>query len=331
MPISLQFGDSVAEQRDAVIWSYRLFLDRDPESDRAVDNFRHAGSTAELRRIFLASAEYRSLDAGIVTKPDTVALSHPAARVDVDPPADAAERLRHHVERTWTKLGNEAPHWSVLSDDAFKPERIAETEASFYASGEADAELVVSILARHGLKPTDLPHCFEFGCGLGRVTAPLARRFTRVTGCDISTSHLAGAQQHIGGLGLSNVELVHATAEDLGMRQPFDLWFSRIVLQHNPPPVIAQVLRRAFALLKPGGVAIFQVPTWSEGYSFDIEVYLRDIERLDGVEMHCIPQAEVFAAAAAAGIATLEVREEFSAGPPKYWLSNIFVFRRLVA
>lgn len=329
MLISLRSADGAPEQRDAVIWSYRLFLDRDPESDQAVANLRHADSTMELRRIFLSSAEYRSREAGFGAMPDTVALSHPAARVDVNPSADAAERLRQHVERTWTKLGNEAPHWSVLSDDAFRPERIADTEASFYASGEADAQLVDAILARHGLKPADLPHCFEFGCGLGRVTVPLARRFAQVTGCDISASHLAGAQRHISGLDLSNVELVHATAHDLGMQQPFDLWFSRIVLQHNPPPVIARVLRRAFVLLKPGGVAIFQVPTWAQGYSFDIETYLRDIGELDGVEMHCIPQTEVFAAAADAGLVTLEVREEFSAGPPMYWLSNIFVFRRV--
>src|SRR5271169_236009 len=41
-----------------------------------------------------------------------------------------------------------------------------------------------------------------------------------------------------------------------------DLFFSIIVLQHNPPPVILGILDAAFAGLRPGGLAFFQVPTY---------------------------------------------------------------------
>ena len=33
----------------------------------------------------------------------------------------------------------------------------------------------------------------------------------------------------------------------------YDVFFSRIVLQHNPPPLMAAVLRSALAGLRPGG------------------------------------------------------------------------------
>lgn len=46
----------------------------------------------------------------------------------------------------------------------------------------------------------------------------------------------------------------------LGMADSFDLWFSYIVLQHNPRSAIAQILQRALSLLAPGGLAILQLP-----------------------------------------------------------------------
>jgi len=321
--------DGSDQRRDAITWAYRLFLDRNPESDAAVADLLGSADTRRLRNIFLTSAEFAGRSAGEAAPPATVPLDHPANRVDVHLDRARGERLRKHVASTWTQLGNEAPHWSVLSDEAFRPDRIADSEADFYASGEQDVTLIEAILARHGIVPADTPRCFEFGCGLGRVTVPLAARFSQVTGCDISTSHLALAQRRITALGVPNIRLVHATADDLGMAEPFDLWFSRIVLQHNPPPVMRAILDRAFALLAPGGVAIFQVPTYAEGYAFKIEPYLAGIAAHEGVEMHCLPQAEIFAAAGQAGLVPIEVREEFSAGPSRYWISNMFVFRRL--
>jgi SAM-dependent methyltransferase len=116
-----------------------------------------------------------------------------------------------------------------------------------------------------------------------------------------------------------------ARAPDFGMAETFDLWFSHIVLQHNPPPVIANVLRRMFSMLAPGGVAIFQVPTYSPGYRFNAEVYLAE-PRQKNIEMHCLPQPVVFKLAAQAGCIPLEVREDLAMGYP--WISNIFVFRK---
>jgi hypothetical protein len=115
---------------------------------------------------------------------------------------------------------------------------------------------------------------------------------------------------------------------DFGMDGAFDLWFSRIVLQHNPPPVIAMILRRAFALLSPGGLAIFQVPTYAIGYRFVVKEYLREVGRQHGIEMHVLPQRAILEIAQQAGCTLLEVREDASAGNPGSWLSNMFVFQK---
>lgn len=108
----------------------------------------------------------------------------------------------------------------------------------------------------------------------------------------------------------------------------WDLWFSRLVLQHNPPPVMRHLLWLAFEGLRPGGLAVFQLPVHGRGYRFDIGEYLAGGE--GGMELHALPQAEVFALAAAAGLEVLEVREDshMTMRDPAAWLSNLFVLRR---
>lgn len=66
-------GDRAPLTRDDVVWAYRLFLDREPESEQAIlDKLRAWGSTAELRRDFLVSPEFRERNAssaGYLTAP----------------------------------------------------------------------------------------------------------------------------------------------------------------------------------------------------------------------------------------------------------------------
>jgi SAM-dependent methyltransferase len=111
---------------------------------------------------------------------------------------------------------------------------------------------------------------------------------------------------------------------DFGMGAPFDLWFSTRTLQHNPPPVTALILRRAFALLAPGGVAVFQIPTARVGYHFDIAAPEPD----EDLPIHAFPQAAVFALAAEAGCIPVEVIEDSVIWPPILCRSNSFVIRK---
>jgi SAM-dependent methyltransferase len=224
-------------------------------------------------------------------------------------------------------LGEERPHWSVLSSDQFSPEHIASTEAEFYLSGATDVAELLATLARAGVDPSGYRTAFEFGCGIGRVTPHLARHFARVVACDVSASHLRLAAARIKATGIENAEIVRATMPDFGMTQPFDLWYCRIVLQHNPPPVIRLILERACELLTPNGAAVFQVPTYAPRYRFSLTEYLETIEKPGNIEMHVLPQQEIFAIAQRAGCVPLQVAEDDSIGVPG-WVSNVFTFRK---
>jgi SAM-dependent methyltransferase len=180
-------------------------------------------------------------------------------------------------------------------------------------------------LLRNRIPLDRLRHAFEFGCGVARVTPYLAKVFSKVTACDVSTAHLQIARQVVARSGARNIELTLAGSEEFGMTSPFDLWFSRIVLQHNPPPIIALILRRALSLLAPGGVAVFQVPTYCRGYRFNTADYLAALTGSGNIEMHVLPQAAVFRIALETGCVPLEVREDEATGLGSAWISNTFV------
>jgi hypothetical protein len=83
----------------------------------------------------------------------------------------------------------------------------------------------------------------------------------------------------------------------------------------------------ALRSLRAGGIAIFQVPTYQEGYSFRIKDYLAQPPTLD-MEMHCIPQHVVFSLIAEEHCKILEVREDGWIGRG-HSISNTFVVQRL--
>jgi SAM-dependent methyltransferase len=250
--------------------------------------------------------------------------AEPQTAIAWDVPADIAALLLARVQAHWTRLGETVPHWSVAGDPAFLPDEIDTNRAAFLASGAQDVAQLLATLGRHGWRPGDLPRVVDFGCGVGRMTAPMADVFASVVGCDVSPSHLALARAACG----SRVQFSLVNAVDFGMATPFDLWFSTRTLQHNPPPVAAMILRRAFGLLAPGGVAVFQMPTARVGYTYDAAVALADDLAGEALPIHVLPQAAVFALAADAGCRPVEVLEDSIIWPPTLCRSNSFVVRK---
>lgn len=320
--------------------AYLLFLGREPESDAVVQAWQAKGSIEELRRMFLASAEFREKNPELMQAPDRegsnrppfVSLDAPPLAVEWEADETVLDGILAHIRTIWTRLGEERPHWSVLSAEQFTPEHIANHAPEFFDSGEHNAAELTACLRRHGLLARQFQRVFEYGCGVGRVTPHLARHFTQVTACDVSASHLDIAQRVVAGAGLSNVSFSLVKGAEFGMTGPFDLWFSQIVLQHNPPPIIALILRRAFSLLAPGGAAVFQVPTYAVSYRFDIGEYFQGISADGGIEMHVLPQAVIFRLAREAGCEPVEVWHDNYVGlDPTAWVSNTFIFRKTAA
>jgi SAM-dependent methyltransferase len=316
----------VAVTQEEVNWCYDAILGRSPESADVVQ--RHASTAKDFRSLvlnFFNSAEYRIKH----SLPILVPLDRGAMDVQTAASATQLALLKDRIRTAWSHLGAVRPHYSVLTNKQFLPESIDEEAIErFYASGLAEALTIESILSRHGFADPESKVCVEYGCGLGRVTLALAKMFKSVQAYDISANHLELAGRRAADAKIGNI-VFHLCCADRVIEnlKACDFFYSRIVLQHNPPPVIRELIVAALNSLRERGIAIFQVPTYMEGYSFRIDDYLAKPQLLN-MEMHCIPQQDVFPLIAEAQCTVLEVREDRTSRLGE-WISNTFVVQRL--
>jgi SAM-dependent methyltransferase len=311
--------------REDVIWCYRTYLGREPESETAIRGHGATDSWRTLVSSFVNSAEHQ-------TRRNTrsfVPLDAPTLSIDSEATPSQLALLVQRIHDAWSHLGDARPHYSVLTTAAFLPENIAGSMESFWKSGRQEAATIRALLQRHGFSDLKQKTCVEYGSGVGRVTVPLAELFEEVHAYDISDGHLSLAENRAREVRADNIKFHSCAAKPLCALKKCDFFYSRIVFQHNPPPVMRELVLLALRSLNAGGVAIFQLPIYMKGYRFSIEEYLGKAPRLD-MEMHCIPQREIFGLVAAQGCSVLEVREDSSVGRAD-WISNTFVVARPVA
>jgi SAM-dependent methyltransferase len=320
---------STGVTRENVIWCYRMLLGREPENEGAINSKLQRSSTEELLREFLTSREFLNSKRN-TARPAFFTPTNLPITVEFEPSAENLARLVERVRRTWRGLGESKPHWSVLSQAEFLPDNIDATRDTFYRSGASDLEWVLAAIRRAGRDSAEFSTVHEYGCGLGRVTNHLATVFEKVIGCDISAPHLALARERSKAIGVSNIEYREISIPDYGIHEPIDLWFSVIVLQHNPPPVMFSILRRMLAALRPGGLAIFQIPTYAVGYRFEVMEYLKKSKDSKSMEMHVLPQRAIFDLIRQSNCQLLEITEDGWVGDGN-WLSNTFIVGRPAA
>jgi SAM-dependent methyltransferase len=190
-------------------------------------------------------------------------------------------------------------------------------------NGARHAADVIACLDRNGLpRPRD---AFELGCGAGRVTRHLAGQVARLTASDASPVQLAAARN------IPGVTLRVAEDATFAMTEPFDLFYSFHALHYSPPPLAARALARAFAMLRPGGAAIFQLATYGMGYSYAATDEDRPRHPDPYEDRQVLPQPAVFALARDAACDVLEAFDDASVAPSALWRSSIFVLRKRAA
>lgn len=317
-----------------VIEAYRIMLGRDPESEQVIQGHTNIRTVAELYRALMESDEFREVFTGTIGAAALSDVSETRLPLDLPPievesQASDARQLAAIFERTrsvWRQLGEREPYFSVCTDPRLLGGGIGELAEEFYASGEQELRNLTSFAARAGVDLTGQV-CLELGCGVGRVTRWLARLFRRVQGVDVSAGHLAIAQQQLAGAGIDNVSLTQINnLADLRQIFGYDVLFSIIVLQHNPPPLIAYMLTQLLTNLALGGVAFFQVPTYGLDYAFRVDDYLKSpIPDEPQIEMHVLPQRDVLRIVDAAGCRVLEIREDDRIGSPEAISNTFFV------
>ena len=284
---------------------YRTVLKREAESDAVVRNYTAAqvplGAALE---IFLNCPEY--VERNVPSGAAAIWRAREPGSVEVDATEEQLAAMRAHVEKVWSAYGEKETYWSVLTADKYRDQAMdAAALADFYASGHRTYEQIARLLSRNGIAEGRIHSVLDFGCGVGRLAAPFVQRFGHYTGVDISPGHLRLARQRATESGLAAADFM-TMSDFLRSDIVYDLYYSLIVLQHNPPPIMREMLRAGLQRVRPGGYALFQVPAMIFDYNFSVERYLAGGAR-DSMEMHALPQRTVFAELVDAGFQLLEV------------------------
>ena len=161
------------------------------------------------------------------------------------------------LQQSWNAFGEQDPLWAILTIPDRRGGRWDVDE--FLATGREEVDEVVQELADRGVS-IRRGRALDFGCGVGRLTQALAGHFDSVDGVDVAASMIAGASRLNPNPG--RVRFHHNGAPDLRMfdDESFDFVLSLIVLQHMEPGLMVGYMREFLRVLRPGGVAFFNVP-----------------------------------------------------------------------
>jgi trans-aconitate methyltransferase len=161
------------------------------------------------------------------------------------------------LKDSWQSLGSDDPLWAILNDPRAKGGRWSVDE--FLRTGELEVERLFDWLERRGVKNINYGRALDFGCGAGRLTQALAKRFEKCTGVDIAKSMVEAAHRLNPP---ANCEFVVNECPDLSvfMSGSCDFIYSSIVLQHIPHPYAENYITEFCRLLTSGGVVAFQIP-----------------------------------------------------------------------
>ena len=244
------------------------------------------------------------------------------------------------LQRNWNAWGKRDAMYAVLTDPSKRHNRW--TPEEFFATGEREIASVVQYLDALE-NPPARGEALDFGCGVGRLTQALAGRFGRATGVDIAPSMIEQARQ----LNRKGDQCQFRLNETPDLRQfddgAFDFVYSNIVLQHIPTELSHGYIREFIRVLRPAGVALFQLPAEKRergqklgpaarakgavaGVINGMSVPLLGRRLIPEIDMHATPRPQVERLVAEAGGRVTDVREDDGGG--QGWLSYRYCVTR---
>jgi 2-polyprenyl-3-methyl-5-hydroxy-6-metoxy-1,4-benzoquinol methylase len=166
---------------------------------------------------------------------------------------------RHRSHDQWERWGAVDPYFAVVTDPRYHKEQLdSTTRSQFFATGRRQLErLLGEIEECTGASPA-MARGLDFGCGVGRLTLPLAERCEHVYGVDVSTAMLREADRNAAEQDIRNVEWVE-TRQLPELTGQYDLVVSTIVFQHIPVREGERLFATLARGLRPGGFGAISV------------------------------------------------------------------------
>jgi SAM-dependent methyltransferase len=152
----------------------------------------------------------------------------------------------------WEKWAQTDPYFGVISDPKFHKSDLSENLGEFWRTGEDQIDGLVRDYERV-FGPLARGRALDLGCGVGRLSQPLSRRFANVVGIDVSPSMLAESRKNAESNGITNAEFRPIDAEFADPQSTFDFVVSIFVLQHVPVDRGLVIFEQLLGKIRPGG------------------------------------------------------------------------------
>jgi len=160
----------------------------------------------------------------------------------------------------WETFVEREPYFAVLSSPKYLRKNFNTTsEREFFQSGETFVEWALRIIEQRLVPQFSPASILEYGCGVGRLAIPFARRPGSITAVDLSPTMLAVATGEAGKRGTSHIHF-QTVAEFRTQDRLFDLVNCYSVFQRMRPDRGLVLLGELIERIGPGGVGIFHFP-----------------------------------------------------------------------
>jgi len=168
------------------------------------------------------------------------------------------------TDKHWEGYGRTDPYYGVLTQPKFKKENLdSQSLQEFFSTGE---DFIGNLFEqiRQQVAPSFNPElALDFGCGVGRLVIPMARRCKMVHGVDVSVSMIAEAKKNAALHHANNVEFFLSDDSLSKIGNKYDFINSYFVLQHIPLKRGMQLFEELLNRLAKDGVFSLQVPYYT--------------------------------------------------------------------
>jgi 2-polyprenyl-3-methyl-5-hydroxy-6-metoxy-1,4-benzoquinol methylase len=174
-------------------------------------------------------------------------------------------QLFDNSDASWRQYGRIDPYYGVLTVERFRNRNLNDAHLQeFFDSGEIHIDRILRTAAQHVSDAVATGDALDFGCGVGRLVVPLARRFRSVTGVDVSSEYISEAKRNCDKRDIQNVAFFENITAVRDSGRNFDFVHSCIVFNHIAWSRGQKIISEMFRLLRPGGLMAIQVLHYEE-------------------------------------------------------------------
>lgn len=168
--------------------------------------------------------------------------------------------MLRNTDAAWEHYGRQNPYYGVLTDPRYLADRFdGAARENFFSTGADHVETTLATI-RRTVAPEFRPRrAVDFGCGVGRLTVPLAQACDQVVGVDVSASMLDEARANCTRLDVQNARFVTSDDDLSQLPGSYDFLHSYIVLQHIPVARGMQLIKELVGRLDAGGVGALHI------------------------------------------------------------------------